>query len=111
MLATPFAASARTPFVGSTGQIGGEAYSYLPDGVMLAGVVFMAYARGSARNAKEVSGLLKLSKRKAVASAFIGMLLAAGVPFAGADAGGGPGSNHGCPGHQPPPPPHGGCGK
>ncbi len=23
----------------------------------------------------------------------------------------GPGSNHGCPGHQPPPPPHGGCGK
>jgi hypothetical protein len=28
-----------------------------------------------------------------------------------ADAGGGPGSNHGCPGHQPPPPPSGGCGK
>jgi hypothetical protein len=27
-----------------------------------------------------------------------------------ADAGGGPGSNHGCPGHQPPPPPGGGCG-
>jgi hypothetical protein len=54
--------------------------------------------------------VLKLSKRKVVASAFIGMLLAAGVPFAGADAGGGPGSNHGCPGHQPPPPPGGGCG-
>jgi hypothetical protein len=28
-----------------------------------------------------------------------------------ADPGGGPGSNHGCPGHQTPPPPHGGCGK
>jgi hypothetical protein len=27
-----------------------------------------------------------------------------------ADAGGGPGSNVGCPGHQPPPPPHHGCG-
>jgi hypothetical protein len=27
-----------------------------------------------------------------------------------ADAGGGPGSNGGCPGHQPPPPPSGGCG-
>lgn len=27
-----------------------------------------------------------------------------------ADAGGGPGSNHGCAGHQPPPPPNGGCG-
>lgn len=27
-----------------------------------------------------------------------------------ADAGGGPGSNHGCAGHQPPPPPGGGCG-
>ncbi len=27
-----------------------------------------------------------------------------------ADAGGGPGSNNGCPGHQPPPPPGGGCG-
>jgi hypothetical protein len=33
------------------------------------------------------------------------------VPFAQADAGGGPGSNHGCAGHQPPPPPGGGCGK
>jgi hypothetical protein len=41
---------------------------------------------------KEVSGLRKLSKRKLVASAFIGALLATAVPFAGADAGGGPGS-------------------
>jgi hypothetical protein len=32
------------------------------------------------------------------------------APVAFADAGGGPGSNHGCPGHQPPPPPGGGCG-
>jgi hypothetical protein len=32
------------------------------------------------------------------------------VPAASADAGGGPGSNHGCAGHQPPPPPGGGCG-
>jgi len=32
------------------------------------------------------------------------------APAAFADAGGGPGSNHGCPGHQPPPPPHHGCG-
>jgi hypothetical protein len=32
------------------------------------------------------------------------------APAAFADAGGGPGSNHGCPGHQPPPPPGGGCG-
>jgi hypothetical protein len=31
------------------------------------------------------------------------------APAAFADAGGGPGSNHGCPGHQPPPPPDGGC--
>lgn len=39
----------------------------------------------------------------------IGTLLAIG-PAAQADAGGGPGSNVGCPGHQPPPPPGGGCG-
>ncbi len=32
------------------------------------------------------------------------------APSAFGDAGGGPGSNHGCPGHQPPPPPGGGCG-
>ena len=32
------------------------------------------------------------------------------VPAAFANAGGGPGSNNGCPGHQPPPQPSGGCG-
>jgi hypothetical protein len=37
-------------------------------------------------------------------------VFAVSVPSAFADAGGGPGSNHGCPGHQPPPPPGGGCG-
>jgi len=47
----------------------------------------------------------------------VGLLLAFGLlagslaaPAAYGDAGGGPGSNHGCPGHQPPPPPGGGCG-
>jgi hypothetical protein len=30
------------------------------------------------------------------------------APAAFADAGGGPGGNAGCPGHQPPPPPGGG---
>jgi hypothetical protein len=39
------------------------------------------------------------------------LVVGLGAIPAGADAGGGPGSNHGCPGHQPPPPPHGGCGK
>jgi hypothetical protein len=60
---------------------------------------------------KEVSTLRKLSTRKLIASAFAGIILGVGVPFAGADAGGGPGSNHGCPGHQPPPPPNHSCGK
>jgi hypothetical protein len=32
------------------------------------------------------------------------------APASLGDAGGGPGSNHGCAGHQPPPPPSGGCG-
>jgi hypothetical protein len=41
--------------------------------------------------------------------AILGALLSA-APAVYADAGGGPGSNHGCPGHQPPPPPGGGCG-
>ena len=82
MVATPFAASARALFVGSTGQIGGEGLVIPPRWRSVGPVVFMAYARGSARNAKEVSGLLKLSKRKVVASAFIGMLIAAGVPIA-----------------------------
>jgi hypothetical protein len=42
---------------------------------------------------------------------FAGLLLGATLGSALADAGGGPGSNHGCPGHQPPPPPSAGCGK
>jgi hypothetical protein len=54
--------------------------------------------------------VLRLSRRKLVASLFAGIILGVTVPFAGADAGGGAGSNHGCPGHQPPPPPSGGCG-
>ncbi len=37
-------------------------------------------------------------------------VFAAAVPAAFADAGGGPGSNNGCPGHQPPPPPNHNCG-
>jgi hypothetical protein len=49
-------------------------------------------------------------KKILVALMVIGTL-AASVPVVSADAGGGPGSNHGCPGHQPPPPPNGGCGK
>jgi hypothetical protein len=53
----------------------------------------------------------KISKRKLVASLFAGIILGVSVPFAGADAGGGPGSNNGCPGHQPPPPPNHGCGR
>jgi hypothetical protein len=36
-------------------------------------------------------------------------LAASLAPAALADAGGGAGSNNGCPGHQPPPPPSGGC--
>jgi hypothetical protein len=37
-------------------------------------------------------------------------LMGIGIPAAHADAGGGPGSNAGCPGHQPPPPPNHNCG-
>jgi hypothetical protein len=48
-------------------------------------------------------------KRKIAAAVIAGALAAMGAT-AFADAGGGPGSNHGCPGHQPPPPPSGGCG-
>jgi hypothetical protein len=67
--------------------------------------------RGSgARRGKGGESVRKLSMRKLVASLFAGILLGVGVPFAGADAGGGPGSNHGCPGHQPPPPPNHNCG-
>jgi Spy/CpxP family protein refolding chaperone len=36
--------------------------------------------------------------------------VAALAPAALADTGRAPGSNNGCPGHQPPPPPGGGCG-
>jgi hypothetical protein len=45
---------------------------------------------------------VKISRRKVIASMLAGPALG--------DAGGGPGSNHGCAGHQPPPPPSGGCG-
>jgi hypothetical protein len=52
-----------------------------------------------------------MKRRIATILTAVALLLgAAGAP-AFADAGGGPGSNHGCPGHQPPPPPGGGCGK
>jgi hypothetical protein len=49
--------------------------------------------------------------RRVIAALTIVAAMMVSVPFANADAGGGPGSNHGCPGHQPPPPPGGGCGK
>lgn len=50
-------------------------------------------------------------KRKiAAVLAAVALFGAVGAAPALADAGGGPGSNAGCPGHQPPPPPHGGCG-
>ncbi len=48
-------------------------------------------------------------KRK-LAALFLAAALTLVAAPAFADAGGGPGSNAGCPGHQPPPPPHGGCG-
>lgn len=53
----------------------------------------------------------KLSARKVFASMLAGLALAVTIGPALGDAGGGPGSNHGCAGHQPPPPPDGGCGK
>jgi hypothetical protein len=49
-------------------------------------------------------------KRIMVGMILLGALLGGSAPAVFADAGGGPGSNHGCPGHQPPPPPKGGCG-
>jgi len=49
-------------------------------------------------------------KRK-LAALLLAVALSLVAAPAFADAGGGPGSNHGCPGHQPPPPPGGGCGK
>jgi hypothetical protein len=49
--------------------------------------------------------------KRAAALLFAVCAFAAAIaPAAMGDAGGGPGSNHGCPGHQPPPPPGGGCG-
>jgi hypothetical protein len=49
--------------------------------------------------------------RRVGAAVFAVFVLAATVaPMAVGDPGGGPGSNHGCAGHQPPPPPGGGCG-
>jgi hypothetical protein len=49
--------------------------------------------------------------RRVGAAVFAVFVLGAAVaPAALGDAGGGPGSNHGCAGHQPPPPPGGGCG-
>jgi hypothetical protein len=52
--------------------------------------------------------------RRTIAALVAAMALVSGAGMATAafaDAGGGPGSNSGCPGHQPPPSPHGGCGK
>jgi hypothetical protein len=48
-------------------------------------------------------------KRVLAALSIVGALMAT-APAASADAGGGPGSNHGCPGNQAPPPGHIGCG-
>ncbi|HEV8648363.1 MAG TPA: hypothetical protein VG276_02925 [Actinomycetes bacterium] len=48
-------------------------------------------------------------KRK-LAALLLAVALSLTAAPAFADAGGGPGSNNGCPGHQPPPPPGGGCG-
>jgi hypothetical protein len=49
--------------------------------------------------------------KRAGAAFFVACAFAASLaPAALADAGGGPGSNAGCPGHQPPPPPSHGCG-
>jgi hypothetical protein len=59
---------------------------------------------------REGFGVEKISVRKVVASMLAGLALAITVGPAFGDAGGGPGSNSGCPGHQPPPPPSAGCG-
>jgi len=50
------------------------------------------------------------AKRIIAILSLVGALMAV-APAAYADAGGGPGSNAGCPGHQPPPPPNHSCGK
>ena len=52
-----------------------------------------------------------MTKTKRLGAVFFAVFaFAAAVTPAFGDAGGGPGSNNGCPGHQPPPPPHHGCG-
>jgi hypothetical protein len=48
--------------------------------------------------------------KKVFVSVMAMAFLVLGAAGSMADPGGGPGSNHGCPGHQPPPPPGGGCG-
>jgi hypothetical protein len=48
--------------------------------------------------------------KRLVAILLVMSALTAFAPAVYADAGGGPGSNNGCPGHQPPHPPNGGCG-
>ena len=50
------------------------------------------------------------SMKRKLAAVLLAVALSLTAAPAFADAGGGPGSNHGCPGHQPPPPPGGGCG-
>jgi hypothetical protein len=51
-----------------------------------------------------------MKRRIAAILAMAALLIGASTVPAFADAGGGPGSNVGCAGHQPPPPPNGGCG-
>jgi hypothetical protein len=53
-----------------------------------------------------------MSRRKRVAALIfaVAAFAATVAPASLGDAGGGPGSNNGCPGHQPPPPPNHGCG-
>ncbi len=51
-----------------------------------------------------------MKRRIAAAMAVVALLMGGIGTTAFADEGGGPGSNVGCPGHQPPPPPGGGCG-
>ncbi len=51
-----------------------------------------------------------MKRRIAAVMAVVALLMGGISTTAFADAGGSPGSNAGCPGHQPPPPPNGGCG-
>jgi hypothetical protein len=52
-----------------------------------------------------------MTRMKRVGAVVFALFALAGsvAPAAFSDAGGGPGSNAGCPGNQPPPPPGGGC--